>query len=127
MLLLLLVGFFVLEPLGIPVSAIATVGALILFAVAKRGHAINTGKVLRGAPWQIVIFSLGMYLVVYGLRNAGLTEYLSGVLNSGRTRTVGHHAGNRVHHRVSLIHNEQYAHGADWRALHRGQYGDRID
>lgn len=81
-LLLLLVGFFVLEPLGIPVSAIATAGALILFAVAKRGHAINTGKVLRGAPWQIVIFSLGMYLVVYGLRNAGLTEYLSGVLNA---------------------------------------------
>src|SRR5690606_39043159 len=80
-LILLLVGFFVLEPLGIPVSAIAAVGAVILFAVAKRGHAINTGKVLRGAPWQIVIFSLGMYLVVYGLRNAGLTESLSDVLN----------------------------------------------
>ena len=80
-LLLLLVGFFVLEPLGIPVSAIAAAGAAVLFVVAKRGHAINTGKVLRGAPWQIVIFSLGMYLVVYGLRNAGLTDYLSGVLN----------------------------------------------
>ncbi|MEI7369049.1 arsenic transporter [Pectobacterium sp. 1950-15] len=80
-LVLLLTGFFVLEPLGIPVSAIATVGALILFAVAKKGHVINTGKVLRGAPWQIVIFSLGMYLVVYGLRNAGLTAYLSGILN----------------------------------------------
>jgi arsenical pump membrane protein len=80
-LILLLVGFFVLEPLGIPVSVIAAVGAVILFTVAKRGRAINTGKVLRGAPWQIVIFSLGMYLVVYGLRNAGLTEYLSGILN----------------------------------------------
>ncbi|CRY53598.1 arsenic efflux pump protein [Yersinia intermedia] len=80
-LLLLLVGFFVLEPLGIPVSAIAAAGAAVLFVVAKRGHAINTGKVLRSAPWHIVIFSLGMYLVVYGLRNAGLTEYLSGVLN----------------------------------------------
>jgi arsenical pump membrane protein len=80
-LLFLLVGFFILEPLGIPVSAIAAVGATVLFVVAKRGHAINTGKVLRGAPWQIVIFSLGMYLVVYGLRNAGLTEYLSAVLN----------------------------------------------
>lgn len=80
-LLLLLIGFFVLEPLGIPVSVIAAVGALILLVVAKKGHAINTGKVLRNAPWQIVIFSLGMYLVVYGLRNAGLTEYLSGVLN----------------------------------------------
>ncbi|MBG2646496.1 arsenic transporter [Klebsiella michiganensis] len=80
-LLLLLVGFFVLEPLGSPVSAIAAAGAAVLFIVAKRGQGINTGKVLRSAPWQIVIFSLGMYLVVYGLRNAGLTEYLSGVLN----------------------------------------------
>lgn len=80
-LLLLLVGFFLLEPLGIPVSAIAALGALILFIVAKRGQAIDTGKVLRGAPWQIVIFSLGMYLVVYGLKNAGLTQHLSDLLN----------------------------------------------
>lgn len=80
-LLLLLVGFFVLEPLGIPVSAIAAVGAAVLLAVAKNGRAINTGKVLRSAPWQIVIFSLGMYLVVYGLRNAGLTDALSSVLD----------------------------------------------
>ncbi|RAZ51392.1 arsenical efflux pump membrane protein ArsB, partial [Enterobacter hormaechei subsp. xiangfangensis] len=65
-LVLLLVGFFGLEPLGVPVSLVAAAGALLLFAVAKKGHAINTGKVLRGAPWQIVIFSLGMYLVVYG-------------------------------------------------------------
>nr|WP_278979138.1 arsenic transporter [Providencia alcalifaciens] len=78
---LLLIGFFVLEPLGIPISAIAAIGALILWVIAARGHTINTKKVLRGAPWQIVIFSLGMYLVVYGLRNAGLTDYLSETLN----------------------------------------------
>lgn len=80
-LILLLVGCFALEPLGVPVSLVATISALILFVIAKKGHAINTGKVLRGAPWQIVIFSLGMYLVVYGLRNAGLTDYISSVLN----------------------------------------------
>ncbi|BCV50636.1 arsenic transporter [Shewanella algae] len=80
-LVLLLVGFFGLEPLGVPVSLVAAVGAMALFVVAKKGHAIDTTKVLRGAPWQIVIFSLGMYLVVYGLRNAGLTDYLSNILN----------------------------------------------
>lgn len=80
-LLLLLLGFFILEPLGIPISAIAAVGAVILWFVAAQGKTINTRKVLREAPWQIVIFSLGMYLVVYGLRNAGLTHYLSDVLN----------------------------------------------
>lgn len=79
---LLLVGFFVLEPLGVPVSAVAAVAAFILWWVARRGHVIDTGKVLKEAPWQIVIFSLGMYLVVYGLRNAGLTVILSNVLNT---------------------------------------------
>lgn len=77
----LLIGFFALEPLGVPVSVIAAIGAFILWIVALQGRIINTKKVLRGAPWQIVIFSLGMYLVVYGLRNAGLTNYLSEVLN----------------------------------------------
>ena len=77
---LLLVGFFGLEPLGVPVSATAAAGALLLLAVAARGHIISTRKVLREAPWQIVVFSLGMYLVVYGLRNQGLTSYIARLL-----------------------------------------------
>ena len=78
---LLLVGFFGLEPLGVPVSAVAAVGAAVLLAVASRGKVIDTGAVLRGAPWHIVVFSLGMYLVVYGLRNAGLTDQLAALLD----------------------------------------------
>lgn len=67
--------------MGVPISAVAAVGALILLAVAARGHVIATREVIKGAPWQIVFFSLGMYLVVYGLRNAGLTNLLTQVLN----------------------------------------------
>ncbi|MFZ4878382.1 arsenic transporter [Janthinobacterium sp. Mn2066] len=77
----LLVGFFWLEDLGVPISAVAAVGAAVLLVVAARGHVISTRTVILNAPWQIVVFSLGMYLVVYGLRNAGLTSYLTGVLN----------------------------------------------
>ncbi|WP_397448858.1 arsenic transporter [Pseudomonas sp. NA-150] len=80
-LLALLLGLFVLEPFGIPISVIAFAGAAVLFGVAARGHVISTRRVLREAPWQVVVFSLGMYLVVYGLKNAGLTGYLTGVLN----------------------------------------------
>jgi arsenical pump membrane protein len=78
---MLLAGFFWLDDLGIPISAVAAAGAAILLAVAARGHKISTREVLRSAPWQVVVFSLGMYLVVYGLRNAGLTDYLTAVLN----------------------------------------------
>ena len=78
---LLLAGFFLLEPLGVPVSAVAAAGAILLLVIAGRGRVIETRKVLRGAPWQVVIFSLGMYLVVYGLRNAGLTDHLAALLD----------------------------------------------
>ncbi len=77
---LLLIGFFWLDDVGIPISAVAAVGAVLLLLVAARGHRISTREVLRGAPWQVVVFSLGMYLVVYGLRNAGLLEHLTALL-----------------------------------------------
>lgn len=79
---LLLAGLFGLEPLGIPVSAVAAVTAFSLCIVARASGIIDTRKVLREAPWQIVVFSLGMYLVVYGLRNQGLTNYLATLLDS---------------------------------------------
>ncbi|WP_296000879.1 arsenic transporter [Rugamonas sp.] len=85
---LLLVGFFWLEHRGVPISAVAAAGAALLLVVAGRGHQISTRAVLGDAPWQVVVFSLGMYLVVYGLRNAGLTGYLTGVLNECATYGV---------------------------------------
>ena len=80
-LILLLIGFFGLEPLGVPVSVVAAMAAALLLAIAARGKVISINTVLRGAPWQIVVFSLGMYLVVYGLRNVGLTDYIALLLN----------------------------------------------
>ncbi|WDZ98322.1 arsenic transporter [Herbaspirillum sp. WKF16] len=79
---LLLLGFFWLEGLGVPISLVAVAGAAILLAAAAAGQVIPTREIIKGAPWQIVFFSLGMYLTVYGLRNAGLTGHLTQLLNS---------------------------------------------
>ncbi len=54
---LLLVAYFVLAPLGVPVSAVTGAAALVLPGLALRGRVVPVGKVLRGAPWQIVVFS----------------------------------------------------------------------
>ncbi len=78
---LLLAGLCALEPLGIPISAVAAACAVILLVIAGRGHIISTRKVIKHAPWQVVVFSLGMYLVIYGLRNAGLTHALAALFS----------------------------------------------
>ncbi|MFT9071708.1 arsenic transporter [Gluconobacter potus] len=77
---LVLAAYFLTAPFHIPVCVVACLAAGILLLVAEYGRVIPVRKVLRGAPWQIVIFSLGMYLVVYGLRNAGLTDHLAAAL-----------------------------------------------
>lgn len=91
----LLVAYFVLAPLHVPVSFITGAAALILMGIAGRwwqhgtGAVVPVAKVIRHAPWQIVLFSLGMYLVVYGLGEAGLTRYGAAVLEAlGRQNTT---------------------------------------
>lgn len=85
---LLMAGYFAAHPLGLPVSAVAGSAALLLMLAALREHFISKQPqavipvltLLREAPWQIVLFSLGMYLVVFGLRNQGFTADLGVIL-----------------------------------------------
>lgn len=83
---LLLIGYFVAQPLGIPISAISVCGALVMVALAERWlhkqdtPIISIRKVLREVPWQFILFSLGMYVIVFGLGKTDLTVLLSQLL-----------------------------------------------
>jgi len=76
-LLLLMVGYFIGDRFHLPVSLFALGGALVFLAIANYYKAVKPIMTIKAAPWQIVWFSIGLYVVVYGLKNAGLTDIIA--------------------------------------------------
>jgi arsenical pump membrane protein len=74
---LLLIGYLWSGFYHIPISLLAGIAVLLLMSIAHQRKVIRAQEILREAPWSIIVFSIGMYVVIYGLKNAGLTHALS--------------------------------------------------
>jgi len=77
---LLMAGYFIGDRYHLPVSVFALGGALLFLIIGSYFRAVKPIMTIRTAPWQVVWFSIGLYIVVFGLKNAGLTDYLTQLL-----------------------------------------------
>jgi len=85
---ILLVGYFIGDYFDLPISVFALGGGIIFLIMAASAKVVEPWYIVKTAPWQVVWFSIGLYIVVYGLKNAGLTDYLALVLKD--LATQGH-------------------------------------
>lgn len=83
---LLLAGYFIGDKYHLPISVFALGGGLIFLIIASVSKNANAKEIIKTAPWQVVWFSIGLYIVVYGLKNAGLTDYLTIILKDLASR-----------------------------------------
>ena len=76
----LLCAYFLGDAYDLPISIFALGGATIFLIIATISKSVEPVKIIKEAPWQVVWFSIGLYIVVDGLKNAGLTDYLAIIL-----------------------------------------------
>jgi arsenical pump membrane protein len=79
---ILVLAYFLTSFVEIPVAMVAIPAAILLGIIAKRRKKIDVYKVVREAPWQIVLFSLGMYIVVFGMGKQGVTNFLASTVST---------------------------------------------
>lgn len=79
--LLIRISFFALTPFGIPTEWPAIIGAILLIIIRWFRNKSGITDVLRKTPWDILVFAFSMYVIVYGLRNSGLTLWIVEILN----------------------------------------------
>jgi arsenical pump membrane protein len=70
-------GYFIGDHFHLPISFFALGGALLFLLIGKRYKVIQPLMTIKAAPWQVVWFSIGLYVVIYGLKNGGLTEVIA--------------------------------------------------
>ena len=82
----LMLGYLVGDAYKLPISVFALGGALIFLAIANYYKAVKPIETIKNAPWQVVWFSIGLYVVVYGLKNAGLTDIIASWIEQLQTQ-----------------------------------------
>ncbi|MGF9964063.1 arsenic transporter [Bacillus rhizoplanae] len=67
---------FVASFFAIPIEIVAVIGSLVLLVWRWYYLRTNPVDILKKTPWHILIFAFSMYVIIYGLHNAGLTAWL---------------------------------------------------
>ena len=73
----LMIGYLIGDRLHLPISLFALGGAILFLLIANYYKAVKPWMTIKAAPWQVVWFSIGLYVVVYGLKNAGITDIIA--------------------------------------------------
>jgi len=77
---LLVIGCFLAEPLGVPISLITALGVLVMLALVGRGFPkrttplISLNQICRKAPWQLILLILAMPFIAIGWRYLGVSH-----------------------------------------------------
>ncbi|MFS0784244.1 arsenic transporter [Bacillus sp. 1P06AnD] len=70
------ISFFVLAPFHIPTEYPSIIGAVLLILLRWFRKGIGIKDILKKTPWHIVFFAFGMYVIIFGLHNTGLTSMI---------------------------------------------------
>lgn len=70
------ISLFIASYIHFSVPAMAVIGSALLLGWRWIYLKISPADMLKKTPWYILIFAFSMYVIIYGLNNIGLTDWL---------------------------------------------------
>ncbi len=83
-------SYFILPAYGISIELIAIAGAVLLIFIRWISLKVGILDVIKKAPWHILIFAFGMYVIVYALNNTGFTNFFIELLDGTMKESLVH-------------------------------------
>lgn len=71
-----IIGYFIGTKYGVPVSFISMLGASVLLVYSNKQGSVNYKYILKKAPWDIILFAFGMYIIVFSLYKNGFNHII---------------------------------------------------
>ncbi len=86
---MMVIGYIIGSEPRLPVSLVAGGAAILLLALVQVRGLRSAGEALRAAPWNILIYALGMFVVITAAYKAHLLGFLTAPLRAGVAPAAG--------------------------------------
>ena len=96
-------GFVVSSWAGIPLALVAVAGGATLLFLGHAFAKADAAETLRRVDWSILVFFIGLFLVIGGLRGTGTADEIGKLLAGGAPGGLGSVAG--IHVVAALLSN----------------------
>lgn len=83
-------SYFVIPAYGIDMEWIGIAGAILLISIRWFREKVGPLDLIKKTPWHIFLFALSVYVLVFGLRNIGLTSLFTELLHGPVSSSLFH-------------------------------------
>ncbi len=84
----LIISYAIVSAYDLPIALIALPVSMLFLGIAVKRGLVTVAGVVEKSPWHIVVLSAGLYVILFGMADQGLSSGLLGLLRMGSNNST---------------------------------------